>query len=130
VSLKIEKRRSRLWILTGNGSLQIGINQVFYKDEIKNVMPPYKFEISRRWFLEEIPAFGIGPIYSPPYQSLRDKQISWKDLQKIIPWETLALIEPQNYNQDYTKNHLYQLRMPQKDFKKWLKNFKNGKFAQ
>jgi len=117
------KGESRLWIPSGDGSMLIAEGQIFHSVEQKEI-------INRRWLLQHIPALGINYIYSPPQQELEDEQISWKNLKKTIPWDKLALIEPQNYDPFHTENILKKLRMPQKDFKKWLKNFRKGKYAQ
>ena len=72
---------------------------------------------------------GIGQIYPLPLEELNNDQLSWETVKNSVEWEVLALIEPQNYGECFA-SYLNELRMPQKDFKKWLKNFRKGKYAQ
>ena len=125
-----DEGESRLWLPSCNGPLRIGLEgQVFYLDEHKNPSPPIKQTFSRRLLLL-MPGIDIGQIYLLPLEELNNDQLSWEIVKNLIDWEVLALIEPQNYGDLFVKAYLKELRMPQKDFEKWLKNFRKGKYAQ
>jgi len=67
-----EKGQSRLWIPSTERGLTVGINQVFYQDQHKNIAPPIKEFLNRRCLFNHLNS-TIAHIYNIPTSWFEDK---------------------------------------------------------